>query len=112
MPVRSMPNAGATLNAHVGPLPQQEEELRPNARDEVQSAAGEDYDRRPYCGSGWEQRVFAQLLKSAGYQPEGQTDHDGGAERDDRALAAERDCQRHSDQSHHDHTEWGRIFPL
>ena len=86
--------------------------LSPYARNKIQSTAREDYDRRPDGGSGWEQRVFAKLLKAAGYQPKSETDHDRGAERDYRAFAAERDCQRHSDQSHHDHAEWGRVFPL
>jgi len=28
-------------------------------RNKIQTTAGEDYDGRPHCGSGWEQRVFA-----------------------------------------------------
>src|SRR5438477_10243221 len=109
MPVRSTTN-----NSHAKPLtfPQGGKISRSYARDEIQTSAGEDYYRRPHRGAGREQRVLAKLLKAAGYQPKSETDYDRGAERDYRTLAAERDCQRHSDQSHHDHAEWGRVFPL
>jgi len=46
---------------------------RPYSGNEIQTATRKDHDRRPHRRTRRQQRVFAQLLKAAGHQPERQT---------------------------------------
>src|SRR5215471_18486192 len=56
--------------------------------------------------------MFTQLLKAAGDQPERKAYHDRRTERDDRALSAELNRQRHADQSHNEYRKWRGVLVL